>query len=153
MCETQFLKDEKTPSPKESLLGIVSFYCTSVNDVLMSNGALVLSNQLLKKRLIKMCQAKRAFIKELILEGYPDGLFADEIEQQIQASLPVIPELIVGLSKGVEVAVISELIERQRAAFVRQWGDPLWSDTCDEIASEEPVHSPTEQIRFVPLQA
>lgn len=99
-----------------------------------------------------MCQAKQAFIKNMVLEGYPEGPFADSIEQQVQANLPVIPELTTGLSEREEIAFMSAVIDRQRAAFIEAWGDELWSDPCSGIDGEKPVQSPTVQVRYVAMQ-
>lgn len=95
-----------------------------------------------------MCSTARAFISGMVFD-YPQGARADALERKIAATLPDIPELDTSMPVELQAVVMTTIIANQRAAFIKVWSDPFWSDdsnTQTQHGAEVPstrVVSPT----------
>ena len=61
-------------------------------------------------------------------ECYPEGRMEDAVEAKIALTLPVIPELVPGLTDEQRVAVLASRAAMERAKFIEMNGDPFGPD-------------------------
>lgn len=81
-----------------------------------------------------------------VLEGYPEGAQADEIERKIALTLPVIPGLVSELSSEDRLVVLKASVDESRAAFIKLYGNPFG---C-EIHSYEAQKENDEKVECIP---